>query len=110
MINQDRIHLEYAMEEINELSAELRDAVDALRQISNCDGRTQEGWICANIALPIVAAYDAKHPEGECPKGGCASLPTIESMSGLVDDFTDGKDLREYLEDISEEAKHPEEK
>jgi hypothetical protein len=30
--------------------------------------------------------------------------PTIESMSGLVDDFTEGKSLREYMEDISDDA------
>ena len=27
-------------------------------------------------------------------------LPTIEEMSGLVDDMTEGKSLKDYLEDI----------
>ena len=30
-------------------------------------------------------------------------LPTIAQMSGLVDDFTEGKSLREYMEDIRDE-------
>jgi hypothetical protein len=31
------------------------------------------------------------------------TLPTIEEMSGLVEDFTEGKSLKEYLEDLSNE-------
>lgn len=30
-------------------------------------------------------------------------LPTIEEMSGLVEDFTDGKSLKEYMEELSDE-------
>jgi len=29
-------------------------------------------------------------------------LPTIGQMSGLVEDFTEGKTLRKYLEDLDE--------
>jgi hypothetical protein len=31
------------------------------------------------------------------------TLPTIHAMSGLVADFTDGKSLKEYLEDVADE-------
>ncbi len=30
-------------------------------------------------------------------------LPTIEEMSGLVEDFTDGKSLKDYMEELSDE-------
>jgi hypothetical protein len=30
-------------------------------------------------------------------------LPTIEQMSGFVEDFTDGKSLKQYLEDIADD-------
>jgi hypothetical protein len=31
------------------------------------------------------------------------SIPTIEEMSGLVEDFTEGKSLKEYMEDLANE-------
>jgi hypothetical protein len=44
-----------------------------------------------------LAAVDSKRPEP--PK----RLPTIREMSGLVDDFTNGEPLKEYMEQLSDE-------
>jgi hypothetical protein len=55
------------------------------------------GTVHANSA-GVPVKLDAEHVEA-----ASAVLPTIESMSGLVDDLTEGKTLREYLESIGDE-------
>ena len=40
--------------------------------------------------------------DGECTVPGCvpADEPTIEDISGIVEDFTDGASLADWLEDM----------
>ena len=59
------------------------------------------GSISSNAAgLPISVA---EVEDVEDIEALASSLPTIQQMSGLVKDFTDGKSLKEYLEEISDE-------
>ena len=48
---------------------------------------------CGRVLVGVRHVEAGKYSNG---------LPTIEAMSGLVDDFTDGKSLREYLESIED--------
>jgi hypothetical protein len=50
-------------DEIEQLRDELRQAVDALRPFSHSDG--EYAFVEFKRAREIVAAYDAKHPEGK---------------------------------------------
>lgn len=47
--------------------------------------------------------YDGK-PFVHCPWCGKRLLPTIKEMSGLVHDFTNGKSLKEYMKELSDES------
>jgi hypothetical protein len=38
-----------------------------------------------------------------CHRAWQESLPTIEQMSGLIKDFTRGKPMKEYMEELSDE-------
>jgi hypothetical protein len=56
------------------------------------------GQILSNsTGVPISLELDELAPVGE------RRLPTIGEMSGLVTDFTEGKPLKKYLEEISDE-------
>ncbi len=50
-----------------------------------------------NFGVPIYIDVEDIQPTSQEVK------PTIEEMSGLVDDFTEGKPLRDYLKDIDDE-------
>jgi hypothetical protein len=49
------------------------------------------------IGMPISMAMEALEPAIK------RALPTIDEMRGLVEDFTGGKSLKEYLEEIANE-------
>ncbi len=57
------------------------------------------GIIHSNSAgIPIKLDLEELDPES-----GDRTLPTIQEMSGLVDDFTAGRTLKEYLEDMADD-------
>jgi hypothetical protein len=59
---------------------------------------TVSGVVKSNSAgNPIVISAEELEP---APK---RELPTIEEMSGLVEDFTAGKSLKEYMKELSDE-------
>ncbi len=45
---------------------------------------------------PVYVDVEEMHSQGS------EQLPTIREMSGIVDDFTEGKSLKQYLEDLDE--------
>ncbi len=59
---------------------------------------TVAGLIQSNSAgLPISVDVEELEPAQD------AASPTLEQISGLVDDFTEGKSMKEFMDDISNE-------
>jgi hypothetical protein len=59
------------------------------------------GSVSSNAAGIPIAVSEVEDVEDVEALAG--TLPTIHAMSGLVADFTDGKSLKEYLEDVADE-------
>jgi len=60
------------------------------------------GNIASNAAGIPISVADVEDVE-DMAAMAAPTLPTIQEMSGLVDDFTEGKTLKKYLEDIGDE-------
>jgi len=59
---------------------------------------TVSGILNSNSAgMPVCIAVDEIDPVEQ------RDLPSIEEMSGLVENFTEGKSLKQYLEDLADE-------
>lgn len=78
--------------------------VTALGATSSCElcrelGIDPNQYVKDFLSIPYAWPTEDCEPLPPPPK----RLPTIDEMSGLVSDFTDGKSLKEYMDELSDE-------
>lgn len=78
---------------IVETEAEILTRTQAEQLYYNSGGRARSG----------VGGYEAGWKAAKAYYGNKQPLPTIAEMSGLVHDFTDGKSMKEYMQELSDE-------
>lgn len=69
----------------------------------NCAGGTMPVHV---LTVTLPSANAPRPPTSSAPEKSVdeKALPTISEMSGLVEDFTEGRPLKEYLDDLRGKA------